>query len=62
MTTIFDRDLERRPANHQPLTPITFLERAALTYPDRPAVVHGSIRRDYATFWAPVHYWDTDIR
>lgn len=51
MANIFDRDLERRPANHQPLTPITFLERAALSYPDRPAVVHGSIRRDYATFW-----------
>ena len=26
-------------ANHAPLTPISFLERAALVYPDRPAVV-----------------------
>jgi len=26
-------------ANHAPLTPISFLERTALVYPDRPAVV-----------------------
>jgi acyl-CoA synthetase (AMP-forming)/AMP-acid ligase II len=26
-------------ANHAPLTPISFLERAALVYPDRPAIV-----------------------
>ncbi|RLN00813.1 hypothetical protein C2845_PM06G10760 [Panicum miliaceum] len=29
-------------ANHAPLTPISFLERAALVYPDRPAVVVAS--------------------
>ena len=51
MADIFDRDLQRREANHQPLTPIVFLERAALAHPERTAVVHGSIRRDYATFW-----------
>ncbi len=38
----FDRGLERRPANHQPLTPLLFLERAAATFPDHVAVVHGA--------------------
>jgi len=52
MAGIYEDGLERGPANHQPLTPITFLERAALIHPDRLAVVHGRIRRDYAAFWA----------
>ena len=30
----YDDGLQRRQANHQPLTPISYLERAALTYPD----------------------------
>jgi hypothetical protein len=40
----FETDLDRTPANHQPLTPLGFIARAALIYPDRPAVVHGSRR------------------
>ena len=39
------RDLDRNPANHQPLTPLGFLERAAAAYPDRVAVIHGGLRR-----------------
>ena len=46
---IFDDGLGRGPANHQPLTPLLFLERAAAVHPERLAVVHGVIRRDYAT-------------
>ncbi|MBM3678429.1 MAG: acyl-CoA synthetase [Actinobacteria bacterium] len=46
----FDDGLGRRPANHQPLTPLTFLDRTALAYPERLAVVHGTLRRDYRTF------------
>ncbi|NQW10929.1 MAG: acyl-CoA synthetase [Alphaproteobacteria bacterium] len=45
--TIYDRDLPRTPANHVPLTPIDFLLRAAGTYPDKVAVIHGTIRRTY---------------
>jgi len=37
----FDRDLPRRAANHAPLSPVSFLLRAAAVYPDAPAVVHG---------------------
>ncbi|MEA2929019.1 MAG: hypothetical protein QOG38_1447, partial [Hyphomicrobiales bacterium] len=29
MTSPYDVDLDRNPANFQPLTPLTFLERAA---------------------------------
>jgi fatty-acyl-CoA synthase len=39
--------LPRHPANHQPLTPLLFLERAAQVYPDNTAVVHGALRRTY---------------
>jgi fatty-acyl-CoA synthase len=41
--------LPRTPANHQPLTPLLFMERAAQVFPARTAVVHGRIRRDYRT-------------
>ena len=39
--------LPRVPANHQPLTPLLFMERAAHVYPDNTAVVHGAVRRSY---------------
>ncbi|MBK5958605.1 acyl-CoA synthetase [Rhodoplanes elegans] len=46
----YDTDLDRNPANHQPLTPLVFLERAARTHPDHLAVVHGPLRRTYRDF------------
>ncbi|MGA0596446.1 acyl-CoA synthetase [Enterovirga sp. CN4-39] len=48
----YDRDLDRNPANHQPLSPLQFLERAAETFPDRTAIVHSGLRRSYAEFYA----------
>ena len=50
--TIYDRDLDRNPANYQPLTPLTYLDRAARTFPDRVAVVHGTLRRSYSDLYA----------
>jgi fatty-acyl-CoA synthase len=47
----YDADLERNPANYQPLTPLTYLDRAAKVFPERTAVVHGKQRYDYATFF-----------
>lgn len=38
---IDDRDLPRCAANHAPLTPLSFLERAAEVYPHRLAIVYG---------------------
>jgi fatty-acyl-CoA synthase len=48
----YDRDLDRNPANFQPLTPLTFLERAAAVFPQRVAIMHGALRRNYAEFYA----------
>ncbi|RWC33793.1 MAG: acyl-CoA synthetase [Mesorhizobium sp.] len=47
----YERDLDKNAANHQPLTPLTYLERAAKTYPDHIAIVYGRQRIDYRTFW-----------
>ncbi|MGR3248325.1 MAG: acyl-CoA synthetase [Paracoccus sp. (in: a-proteobacteria)] len=47
----YNTDLDRNPANHQPLTPLTFLQRAASVFPDHTAIVHGSLRRSYGAFY-----------
>ncbi len=52
MTNIYNQDLNQNPANHQPLTPLTFLERAASTFPEHTAIVHGSLKRTYSEFYA----------
>jgi fatty-acyl-CoA synthase len=44
MTSAYDRDLDKNPANYAPLTPLSFLERAAYVYPQRLSVVHGAER------------------
>ena len=51
MTNPYALDLDKNPANHQPLTPLSFLERAAQTYPDHVAIIHGSQRITYRDFW-----------
>src|SRR5215813_1771742 len=48
----YDTDLDRNPANFQPLTPLTLLERAAGVFPDHAAIIHGKLRRSYAEFYA----------
>ena len=48
----FDTDLDRNPANFQPLTPLTLLERASSVFPHRIAIVHGPQRRNYSDFYA----------
>src|SRR6188472_3247255 len=52
MAKPYDTDLDRNPANFQPLTPLTLLERAAAVFPDQLAVVHGPLRRSYREFYA----------
>src|SRR5215831_8123668 len=49
--TPYDTDLDRNPANYQPLTPLGFLERAAAVFPDHPAVIHGPLRRPYSELY-----------
>ncbi|MEJ1967359.1 MAG: acyl-CoA synthetase [Rhizomicrobium sp.] len=48
----YDADLERNAANYQPLTPLSFLERAASVFPDHTAIIHGSQRFTYADYYA----------
>ena len=48
----YDTDLDRNPANFQPLTPLSFLARAAAVYPDHPAVIHGPRSWTYRDFYA----------
>jgi len=50
--TPYDTDLDRNPANFQPLTPLGFLERAANVLPDHTAIIHGKLRRNYRDFYA----------
>ncbi len=50
--TPYEIGLDRNPANFQPLTPLTVLERAASVYPGHTAIIHGQLRRSYADFYA----------
>ena len=49
---IFDRDLQPGPANYVPLSPLSFLARAAAVHPRKVAVIHGEVRFTYAQFHA----------
>jgi fatty-acyl-CoA synthase len=42
--------LEKSPANHVPLTPLSFLQRAVEIWPDHPAVIYGPHRKSYAAY------------
>jgi fatty-acyl-CoA synthase len=48
----YETGLDRVPANFQPLTPLSFLERAAQVFPRHTAIIHGRQRVDYASFYA----------
>ncbi len=47
---IYEMSLERNPANSVALTPVSFLRRAAAVYPDKTAVIHGTLRYTYRQF------------
>src|SRR5580692_10639855 len=51
-TTPYDTDLPRNAANFQPLTPLSFLARAAQVYPDQIAIIHGARSWTYREFYA----------
>jgi fatty-acyl-CoA synthase len=52
MTSMYDQHLGKNQANFAPLTPLTFLERAAYVYPDRLSVVHGAQSFSWAQTYA----------
>ncbi|MEN6542797.1 acyl-CoA synthetase [Parvibaculum sp.] len=50
-TNPYEIDLDKNPANYQPLTPLSYLKRAAEVYPEKLAVIHGGLRRNYADLY-----------
>ncbi len=48
----YETDLDRNPANFQPLTPLLFLQRCAEVFPDHTAVIHGARKTSYTDFYA----------
>jgi len=49
--SIYEIHLDKNAANYQPLTPLTFLARAASVYPEHVAIIHGKRRISYAEFY-----------
>jgi fatty-acyl-CoA synthase len=45
---IYDQHLDRNPANHVALSPVSFVERTAEIFGDMPAVIHGARRYTWA--------------
>jgi fatty-acyl-CoA synthase len=52
MTNVNEQQLERNSANHTALTPLHFIERAASVHPEKLALVHGTVRRDWRQTYA----------
>ena len=48
----YAQGLERNEANYTPLTPVSFLAKAAQVYPQRVALIHGSLRRTWSETYA----------
>jgi len=44
----YSTDLDRNAANYSPLSPLTFIERAASVYPQRCALIYNDTRRNWA--------------
>ncbi|HVZ03430.1 acyl-CoA synthetase [Hyphomicrobium sp.] len=52
MSNAFEQNLEKNPANYQPLTPLSFLARTAVAAPEHTAIIHGNARISYSEFYA----------
>ena len=48
VSSIFDQHLDRNAANFVALSPVSFVERSAEVFGDRPAVIHGARRYSWA--------------
>ena len=47
MSNIYDSDFAPNNANHAALTPLHFIERAAMVHPQKLALVHGDLRQNW---------------
>jgi fatty-acyl-CoA synthase len=52
MTESYNMHLDKNPANYAPLSPLSFLAKAACTYPQRVATVHGQERWTWAQVYS----------
>jgi fatty-acyl-CoA synthase len=52
VSNAFEQNLEKNPANYQPLTPLSFLARTAVAAPEHTAIIHGNARISYSEFYA----------
>jgi fatty-acyl-CoA synthase len=52
MPNLYAQDLPKNDANFAALTPLLYLERSALVYPDRVAIVHGTLRQTWSQTYA----------
>ena len=48
----YSNNLDKNPANFTPLSPLTFIERAASVYPKQIALVYGDTRRNWSETYA----------
>jgi len=49
--SLFENQLPAQSANYEPLSPVSFLRRAAAIRPNQLAIIHGDRRYNYAEFW-----------
>ena len=45
---IYEQELDQNQANFAPLTPLSFIERAARVYPDRISIIHGDTQYSWS--------------
>ena len=55
----YENGLDHCKANYLPLTPLGFLDRAALVHPDRIAVVHGDVGAEAKLNQLPIYHCPT---
>ena len=44
----FEKELPQNPANYSPLSSLCFLEKTAAVFPERTAVIHGNLKRNWS--------------
>jgi fatty-acyl-CoA synthase len=58
----FELGLDKNAANYVPLSPLSFLRRAAEVYPNRPAVTHGDRRHTWSETYARCRRFASALR
>jgi len=51
MNNIYNQNLDKNPANYEPLSPLSFIRRSATLFPDWPAIIHGDMQRSWSQMY-----------